>query len=124
MRVTVDPSTTSQFIGHANILALYCIPKITATVEPTPAAIATSSAPSACIVPQGPPPGIPTNSAMEVIDQIESMNLTIAHPKDATLAIWSVDLAKKYPHLLWTLLNDPSEVQALTAPNVMPAALI
>uniref|UniRef100_A0A915I4K4 Uncharacterized protein n=1 Tax=Romanomermis culicivorax TaxID=13658 RepID=A0A915I4K4_ROMCU len=110
MLVTVDLSTTSQFIGHANILALYCIPKITATVEPTPVAIMTSRAPSACIVPQGPPPGIPTNSIMEVIDRIELMNMSEPSPiQDAMLAIWSVDLATKYPHLLWTLLNDPSE---------------
>uniref|UniRef100_A0A915HZ67 Uncharacterized protein n=1 Tax=Romanomermis culicivorax TaxID=13658 RepID=A0A915HZ67_ROMCU len=41
-------------------------------------------------------------------------------------AVWSRDLAKKYRHLPWALLNKPFEVEALTAPNVVllgPAAL-
>uniref|UniRef100_A0A915JVL0 Uncharacterized protein n=1 Tax=Romanomermis culicivorax TaxID=13658 RepID=A0A915JVL0_ROMCU len=93
MPVTMDPSTTPQFVGHANILASYCIPKIR-TVQPTPATNVMSPAPSACIVTQGPPPGIPMDWAMEVIDQVEPINLTVLSPvQDAMLAIWSVDLA-------------------------------
>uniref|UniRef100_A0A915J2T9 Uncharacterized protein n=1 Tax=Romanomermis culicivorax TaxID=13658 RepID=A0A915J2T9_ROMCU len=76
MPITIDPSRTPQFVGHANILASYCIPKTT-TVEPAPATNVTSPAPLASIVTQGPPPGIPMYSAMEVIDQVESMNLTV-----------------------------------------------
>uniref|UniRef100_A0A915LDU5 Uncharacterized protein n=1 Tax=Romanomermis culicivorax TaxID=13658 RepID=A0A915LDU5_ROMCU len=41
-------------------------------------------------------------------------------------AVWSMDLAKKYPHLLWALLNEPLKVQVLTATNVVlsgPVAL-
>uniref|UniRef100_A0A915L2Q4 Uncharacterized protein n=1 Tax=Romanomermis culicivorax TaxID=13658 RepID=A0A915L2Q4_ROMCU len=37
----------------------------------------------------------------------------------AMWAIWSVDLAKKYPHLPWALLNEPFEVDALTAADVV-----
>uniref|UniRef100_A0A915KTS5 Uncharacterized protein n=1 Tax=Romanomermis culicivorax TaxID=13658 RepID=A0A915KTS5_ROMCU len=50
-----------------------------------------TTAPSARVIAQGPPPGIPTDSALEVID---SSSVT-----DAMRAIWSMDLAKKYPHL-------------------------
>uniref|UniRef100_A0A915L3I4 Uncharacterized protein n=1 Tax=Romanomermis culicivorax TaxID=13658 RepID=A0A915L3I4_ROMCU len=45
---------------------------------------------------------------------------------DAMWAVWSTDLAKKYLHLPWALLNEPSEVEALTAADVVllaPAAL-
>uniref|UniRef100_A0A915IS06 Uncharacterized protein n=1 Tax=Romanomermis culicivorax TaxID=13658 RepID=A0A915IS06_ROMCU len=119
MPVTMDPSMTPQFVGHANILALYCIPKTT-TVEPAPATNATSSVPSAPIITQGPPPGIPMDSAMEVIDQVEPMNLIAPSPvQDAMLAIWSVNLAKKYRHLPWTLLNESSQVKVLMAADVV-----
>uniref|UniRef100_A0A915JQ14 Uncharacterized protein n=1 Tax=Romanomermis culicivorax TaxID=13658 RepID=A0A915JQ14_ROMCU len=53
------------------------MPKITTTVEPTPVANRISLAPSACIITQGPRLGIPTDWAMEVIDQVESTNFTI-----------------------------------------------
>uniref|UniRef100_A0A915I1X4 Uncharacterized protein n=1 Tax=Romanomermis culicivorax TaxID=13658 RepID=A0A915I1X4_ROMCU len=93
------------------------------TVEPTPAANMTSRASPARTVTQGPPPGIPTDSAMEAIDLVESMNLTAPSPiQDAMLAIWLVDLAKKSPHLPWTLLNQPSQVKALTTADVVLAA--
>uniref|UniRef100_A0A915KA18 Uncharacterized protein n=1 Tax=Romanomermis culicivorax TaxID=13658 RepID=A0A915KA18_ROMCU len=45
---------------------------------------------------------------------------------DAMRTVWSMDLAKKYPHLPWVLLNEPFEVEALTAAHVVlsgPAAL-
>uniref|UniRef100_A0A915IVB8 Uncharacterized protein n=1 Tax=Romanomermis culicivorax TaxID=13658 RepID=A0A915IVB8_ROMCU len=75
MLITVDPLTTPEFVSRTGILASYRIPKITATVMPTPATAATTPAPWAHIIPQGPPLGIPTDLAMEVINQIEWMNL-------------------------------------------------
>uniref|UniRef100_A0A915IRN1 Uncharacterized protein n=1 Tax=Romanomermis culicivorax TaxID=13658 RepID=A0A915IRN1_ROMCU len=37
----------------------------------------------------------------------------IRHRHDG--AVWSMDLAKKYPHLPWVLLNEPLEVEVLRA---------
>uniref|UniRef100_A0A915L8D4 Uncharacterized protein n=1 Tax=Romanomermis culicivorax TaxID=13658 RepID=A0A915L8D4_ROMCU len=93
-------ATLHDVIGYANVLAWYRILKKSAAVESSPAAVATSPAPSTCIITQGPPPRIPTDSAMEVIKQVESMNLTDASPiQDVMLMVWLVDLAIKYPHL-------------------------
>uniref|UniRef100_A0A915HTQ4 Uncharacterized protein n=1 Tax=Romanomermis culicivorax TaxID=13658 RepID=A0A915HTQ4_ROMCU len=58
---------------------------------------------------------------MESMNLIDSSSVT-----DAMQVVWSTDLAKKYPHLPWRLLNEPFEVEALTAADVVlsvPAAL-
>uniref|UniRef100_A0A915I2L3 Uncharacterized protein n=1 Tax=Romanomermis culicivorax TaxID=13658 RepID=A0A915I2L3_ROMCU len=39
-------------------------------------------------------------------------------------AVWSTDLAKKYPHIPWALLNQPFEVEAFTAADVQPVTNI
>uniref|UniRef100_A0A915JEA3 Uncharacterized protein n=1 Tax=Romanomermis culicivorax TaxID=13658 RepID=A0A915JEA3_ROMCU len=51
------------------------------------------------------------------MNPIDSSSIT-----DTMRAIWSMDLAKKYSHLLWLLLNQPLEVDALTAANVVLTA--
>uniref|UniRef100_A0A915IAT4 Uncharacterized protein n=1 Tax=Romanomermis culicivorax TaxID=13658 RepID=A0A915IAT4_ROMCU len=75
--------------------------------------------PSAIIVAQGPPLGIPKGSAMEVMDQIELVNLTdVLSVQDAMLAVWSVHMAKKCLHLLWALLKEPFQVEGPMAARV------
>uniref|UniRef100_A0A915JJ44 Uncharacterized protein n=1 Tax=Romanomermis culicivorax TaxID=13658 RepID=A0A915JJ44_ROMCU len=37
-------------------------------------------------------------------------------------AVWSMDLAEKYPHLPWALLNKPFKVEALMVANVVLSA--
>uniref|UniRef100_A0A915L396 Uncharacterized protein n=1 Tax=Romanomermis culicivorax TaxID=13658 RepID=A0A915L396_ROMCU len=61
----------------------------------------------------GPPRGIPTDSDMEGINQLELLNLlnSTSFITDAMQSAWSVDLAKKYPHLPWVLLNEPLEAK-------------
>uniref|UniRef100_A0A915I1A5 Uncharacterized protein n=1 Tax=Romanomermis culicivorax TaxID=13658 RepID=A0A915I1A5_ROMCU len=119
--VVRDLLTELPFVGYANLLASYQIPKKSATVKSSPA-IMISPPPSTHIIAQGSPPRIPTDLAMEVMDQIESMNLTDASPiQDPMLAVWSVDLAKKYLHLLWALLNERAQIEALTATDVVLA---
>uniref|UniRef100_A0A915K9N9 Uncharacterized protein n=1 Tax=Romanomermis culicivorax TaxID=13658 RepID=A0A915K9N9_ROMCU len=84
-------------------------------------------APPLCFAAQGPPPGIPIDSTLKVISQLELMNLKDSSSiTDVMQAIWSTDLAKNYQHLLWVLFNKPFEVEALTAADVVlsaPAAL-
>uniref|UniRef100_A0A915J9Y4 Uncharacterized protein n=1 Tax=Romanomermis culicivorax TaxID=13658 RepID=A0A915J9Y4_ROMCU len=59
------------------------------------------------------------DSALEVISQMESMNLIKSSSvMDVMQAVWSTDLAKKYLHLPWALLNKPFEVEAPMAANV------
>uniref|UniRef100_A0A915JPM6 Uncharacterized protein n=1 Tax=Romanomermis culicivorax TaxID=13658 RepID=A0A915JPM6_ROMCU len=48
------------------------------------------------------------------IDESDSLSVT-----DGMQAIWSMDLAKKYLHLPWVLLNEPFKAEALTATNVV-----
>uniref|UniRef100_A0A915I380 Uncharacterized protein n=1 Tax=Romanomermis culicivorax TaxID=13658 RepID=A0A915I380_ROMCU len=63
----------------------------------------------------------------EVISQMELMNLIDSSSiTDAMRAVSSTDLAKKYWHLPWGLLNELFEVEALTGANVVllaPAAM-
>uniref|UniRef100_A0A915J105 Uncharacterized protein n=1 Tax=Romanomermis culicivorax TaxID=13658 RepID=A0A915J105_ROMCU len=84
-------------------------------------------APPTCFINQGPPPRIPTDSGLEVFSQFESMNLLDSSSiTKAMLTVWSTDLARKYPHLPWALLNEPFEVEVLMATDVVlsaPAAL-
>uniref|UniRef100_A0A915L1I1 Uncharacterized protein n=1 Tax=Romanomermis culicivorax TaxID=13658 RepID=A0A915L1I1_ROMCU len=97
-----------------------CPPKETATVT---AAVAVVPAPLSHFAAQGPPPGIPRDSALEVVSQLELMNLIDSSSiSDAMRAVWSTDLAKKYLHLPWVLLNEPFEVEAVTAANVALSA--
>uniref|UniRef100_A0A915I1D5 Uncharacterized protein n=1 Tax=Romanomermis culicivorax TaxID=13658 RepID=A0A915I1D5_ROMCU len=67
------------------------------------------------------------DSVLEVIGQMELMNLIDSLSlTDGMQAVRSMDLAKKYWHLPWGLLNKPFEIEALTAANVVlsaPAAL-
>uniref|UniRef100_A0A915L371 Uncharacterized protein n=1 Tax=Romanomermis culicivorax TaxID=13658 RepID=A0A915L371_ROMCU len=58
------------------------------------AAVAVVLAPPAHFATQGPPPGIRTDSALESMNLIDSLSIT-----DTMWAIWSTNLAKKYPHL-------------------------
>uniref|UniRef100_A0A915IIB4 Uncharacterized protein n=1 Tax=Romanomermis culicivorax TaxID=13658 RepID=A0A915IIB4_ROMCU len=118
-----DP-LTMRHVGSANMLASYCIPVMTETVVQPPAAVTALPTPPAHFAAHETPPGIPMDSAMEVIDQLESMNLL-----DLSLSItdvmqmtWSVHLANKYPYLLWALLNEPSHIKALMAPDIMLSA--
>uniref|UniRef100_A0A915I2E6 Uncharacterized protein n=1 Tax=Romanomermis culicivorax TaxID=13658 RepID=A0A915I2E6_ROMCU len=41
---------------------------------------------------------------------------------DTMQAVQSMDLVKKYPHLPWVLLNQPFQVEALTAADLMLSA--
>uniref|UniRef100_A0A915KTR9 Uncharacterized protein n=1 Tax=Romanomermis culicivorax TaxID=13658 RepID=A0A915KTR9_ROMCU len=69
-------------------------------------------------------PGIQMDSALEVVGQLELMNqIDSSSITDTMPAIWSTDLAKKYPHLLWVLLNELFEVKALTAADIVLMAL-
>uniref|UniRef100_A0A915KHA2 Uncharacterized protein n=1 Tax=Romanomermis culicivorax TaxID=13658 RepID=A0A915KHA2_ROMCU len=84
-------------------------------------------APLASFATQGLLPRIPTDLALEVIHQLESMNLIDSSSiTDTMRAVWSMSLTKKYPQLSWALLNEPFEVEALTAADIVlsaPAAL-
>uniref|UniRef100_A0A915KCG4 Uncharacterized protein n=1 Tax=Romanomermis culicivorax TaxID=13658 RepID=A0A915KCG4_ROMCU len=68
-------------------------------------------APLAYFATQGPTTRITMDFALEVID---SSSIT-----DAMRAIWSTDLAKKYPHLPWALLNEPFEVEAMSVDKIL-----
>uniref|UniRef100_A0A915J2X2 Uncharacterized protein n=1 Tax=Romanomermis culicivorax TaxID=13658 RepID=A0A915J2X2_ROMCU len=58
--------------------------------------------------------------ALEVVGQLESMSLIHSSSITHTMqAVWSMDSAKKYLHLLWALLSEWFEVEALTAPDVV-----
>uniref|UniRef100_A0A915KWC2 Gag protein n=1 Tax=Romanomermis culicivorax TaxID=13658 RepID=A0A915KWC2_ROMCU len=46
-------------------------------------------------------------------------NVNSSSITDMVQAIWSTDLAKKYPHLPWALLKEPFEVEALMAANMV-----
>uniref|UniRef100_A0A915KM90 Uncharacterized protein n=1 Tax=Romanomermis culicivorax TaxID=13658 RepID=A0A915KM90_ROMCU len=82
--------------GDISMVALYR-PKKTATVT---AAVAVAPGPRAGFAAHKLPPGIPTDSMLEVIRQMESMNLIDSLSiTNAMWAIWSTELAKKYPHL-------------------------
>uniref|UniRef100_A0A915JAG9 Uncharacterized protein n=1 Tax=Romanomermis culicivorax TaxID=13658 RepID=A0A915JAG9_ROMCU len=123
MPITTDP-LTMRHVGSAIMLASYCIPMMMTTVEQPPAAVMALPAPPAHFAAHETLPGIPMDLAMEVIDQLESMNLL-----DLSLSItdvmrttWSVHLANKYPYLLWVLLNEPSHIKALMAPDVVLSA--
>uniref|UniRef100_A0A915KZP5 Uncharacterized protein n=1 Tax=Romanomermis culicivorax TaxID=13658 RepID=A0A915KZP5_ROMCU len=62
------------------------------------------------------------DSALEVaMNLVDPSSIT-----DVMGAVWSADLAKKYHHLPWVLLNKPFEVEMLTAVDVLllaPVAL-
>uniref|UniRef100_A0A915IZV6 Uncharacterized protein n=1 Tax=Romanomermis culicivorax TaxID=13658 RepID=A0A915IZV6_ROMCU len=60
--VNVNLSTTPKTTGDVSVIASY------RQTEGTPA-------PPARVIAQGPPPGIPTDSALEVVSQTKSINL-------------------------------------------------
>uniref|UniRef100_A0A915J0Q6 Uncharacterized protein n=1 Tax=Romanomermis culicivorax TaxID=13658 RepID=A0A915J0Q6_ROMCU len=85
--VNVNLSTMLKLTGDVRLLATY---------RPTEGTLA----PLARLATQGRLPGIPTDSALEVIRQMEWMNLPDSSSvTNAMRAVWSMDLAKKYPHL-------------------------
>uniref|UniRef100_A0A915K271 Uncharacterized protein n=1 Tax=Romanomermis culicivorax TaxID=13658 RepID=A0A915K271_ROMCU len=91
---------------------------VTATVVVAPA----PSAPSAV---QRPPPGILTDSALEVVAQLEWLLLNwndLSSPTNAMRAVWSTYLAKKYRPLPWELLKEGLEVEVLLAADLMLSA--
>uniref|UniRef100_A0A915HSU3 Uncharacterized protein n=1 Tax=Romanomermis culicivorax TaxID=13658 RepID=A0A915HSU3_ROMCU len=106
------PSTKLLFVGYANVLASYQILKKLAAVESSPAAAATSPAPSPLHhrtrTTTGDSDGLGNGNALPV--------------QDAMLASWSVDLAKRYLHLPWGLLNKPTQVEVLMAPDIVLTA--
>uniref|UniRef100_A0A915IBF6 Uncharacterized protein n=1 Tax=Romanomermis culicivorax TaxID=13658 RepID=A0A915IBF6_ROMCU len=69
--VMLHPSMTPKMSGHISVVMSYR-PKETATVT---AAVAVAPALPANFAAQGPWPGIPMDSTLEVIGQLESMNL-------------------------------------------------
>uniref|UniRef100_A0A915KVT0 Uncharacterized protein n=1 Tax=Romanomermis culicivorax TaxID=13658 RepID=A0A915KVT0_ROMCU len=95
------PKTT----GKVSVVASY------RQMEGTPA-------PPAHFITQGLLPRIPTDSVLEVVGQLELMNLL----DSSSVTVWSMDLATKYPHLPWALLNKPFEVEVLTAADVVLSA--
>uniref|UniRef100_A0A915HTX7 Uncharacterized protein n=1 Tax=Romanomermis culicivorax TaxID=13658 RepID=A0A915HTX7_ROMCU len=46
-------------------------------------------------------------------------NADSSYVTEGMRAVWSTGLAKKYPHLLWALLNEPFEVKAPRAAKVV-----
>uniref|UniRef100_A0A915JH06 Uncharacterized protein n=1 Tax=Romanomermis culicivorax TaxID=13658 RepID=A0A915JH06_ROMCU len=77
------PINDTKTTGDVSVIALY------QPTEGTPA-------PLARFIAQGPPPGIPKDSALEVASQLESMNLLdSSFVTDAMRATWSTDLATK-----------------------------
>uniref|UniRef100_A0A915JJN5 Uncharacterized protein n=1 Tax=Romanomermis culicivorax TaxID=13658 RepID=A0A915JJN5_ROMCU len=77
--VNVNPSTTLKTTGDASVVASY------RPMEGT-------QAPPARFIAQGRPPEIPTDSALEVLCQLESMNLLDSSSvTDAMGTIWSTD---------------------------------
>uniref|UniRef100_A0A915J881 Uncharacterized protein n=1 Tax=Romanomermis culicivorax TaxID=13658 RepID=A0A915J881_ROMCU len=112
--VNINPSTTPKTTGDVSVITSYRLTEGTL-------------APPARVIAQGLPPGIPTDSALEVVGQMESMNLLDSSSiTDGMRAVWSTDLAKKYLHLPLALLNEAFEVEALTAVDMVlsaPAAL-
>uniref|UniRef100_A0A915HX14 Uncharacterized protein n=1 Tax=Romanomermis culicivorax TaxID=13658 RepID=A0A915HX14_ROMCU len=88
MPVNVNPSTMRKMTGDISVIASYR--RTEGTLEPP-----------ARFIPHGLPPGIPTDSALEVVSQLESMNLLDSSSiTDAMQAIWSMDLATKLRRLL------------------------
>uniref|UniRef100_A0A915KBX1 Uncharacterized protein n=1 Tax=Romanomermis culicivorax TaxID=13658 RepID=A0A915KBX1_ROMCU len=108
-----------KMTGDISVVALYQLEETVTAL----AVVAALVAPLARFPAQGPQLGILMDSAMEVLGQLESMSLIDSSSiMDAMPAIRSTDLAKKYPHLPWALLNQPFKVEVLTAPDVMLTA--
>uniref|UniRef100_A0A915HVI7 Uncharacterized protein n=1 Tax=Romanomermis culicivorax TaxID=13658 RepID=A0A915HVI7_ROMCU len=114
MPVNVNPSRMPKTTGDISMVSLY------RPTEGTPG-------PQAHFAAQRLQPKIPMDSALEVVRQMESVNLLDSPFVTYTMgAVWSMDLAKKYLHLPWVLLNEPLEVEVLRAADVAlsaPAAL-
>uniref|UniRef100_A0A915KRX6 Uncharacterized protein n=1 Tax=Romanomermis culicivorax TaxID=13658 RepID=A0A915KRX6_ROMCU len=102
--------------GHISMVVWYPLKKtvtVTSAEPEVPASLARFAA-------QGPSTRILMDSALEVVGQMESMNLIDSSSVTDTMrAVFSVDLAMEYPHLLWALLNELFVVQALTATDMV-----
>uniref|UniRef100_A0A915L9I8 Uncharacterized protein n=1 Tax=Romanomermis culicivorax TaxID=13658 RepID=A0A915L9I8_ROMCU len=93
-------------------------------------AAAVVSAPTPLVALPPPPPkyGTPVNVNLSTTPKTTGDVTVIAAYRptedsssvtDAMQAVWPVDLAKKYLHLLWALLNKPFKVEALRAVDVV-----
>uniref|UniRef100_A0A915J5S0 Uncharacterized protein n=1 Tax=Romanomermis culicivorax TaxID=13658 RepID=A0A915J5S0_ROMCU len=119
MPVTPD-LLTMMGVGSADMLASYHILKKTVTVEQPPAAVAALLAPLAHFATHGPSKGIPRNSTMEVMDQLELINWLALQRTRITFVFLAIGIANRGCFFaLISLMNDLSNWQkplACTAP--------